>query len=316
MRMSSLLSPTLRPAGPLDENPCAAAVSSCARLHASLRLQRALGAKARIGHITPLAHPDWAEAEAALRDGADIDARILGGGSETILMNSCVRGHLDVVRWLLAHGADPEAVDARGWTALVCAVWEGRMEIVAALLAHGVDPRCLDAPLPGRNGETLLMQTCARGLTRMALWLLDRGGRLERKDARGLTALAHAVRGGRGEVIAGLLTRGADPNARDRGGRSIWLHALDRAADPALLDLFLDHGADPARIDSSGRVDTTVFEVVETGSLLDAALAQPKRAILRRRLLEQLTPAQRIAWLPRSCAAETAGTTRSWTRRA
>lgn len=50
------------------------------------------------------------------------------------------RGHLAVVQLLLEQGAEPNARDARDWTALHWALNGGSREIAALLIAYGADP--------------------------------------------------------------------------------------------------------------------------------------------------------------------------------
>lgn len=109
---------------------------------ATLRLQRELRAR----------QPDWKEAEAALRDGADRDTRMPDKNGIPLLASVSGAGRVDHVRWLLAHGANPNAVDESGWTALMYAVLCCHTKIVGPLLEAGTDPNALDDA-----GNTALM---------------------------------------------------------------------------------------------------------------------------------------------------------------
>jgi hypothetical protein len=67
--------------------------------------------------------------------------------SEAVLMGAVDFGHHDLVRWLLAHGADPNArsaVGSRG-TALHSAAWEGDLDMARLLVTAGADARARDA---------------------------------------------------------------------------------------------------------------------------------------------------------------------------
>ena len=102
--------------------------------------------------------PDWDEAAAALRAGADINASLPDSAGwdragKTLLIQAC-QGRSDAaVRWLLEHGANPNGAPPDGLTPLWCAIKSCNTETVRLLLAAGADP----------NGKT-------DGLTHL-LWL-------------------------------------------------------------------------------------------------------------------------------------------------
>ena len=111
---------------------------SAARVQARavIRLQRA---------FAPERHPDWKEARAAILAGAPVDTLIPSLEGVTTLILAARHNQIDEAEWLLNHGADPNAVDASGWT-----IWwhmalhyppnsEYRV-MIAMLLDHGADP--------------------------------------------------------------------------------------------------------------------------------------------------------------------------------
>jgi|GEM_PF-671084 len=72
-----------------------------------------------------------------LADGADIDARNEHG--MTALMRAASCGRIHMVRALLKHGADPNLSRNDKFTALVLAAFFGHEEIVKELVEHGAD---------------------------------------------------------------------------------------------------------------------------------------------------------------------------------
>ena len=60
---------------------------------------------------------------------------------ETSLYIASANGHLDVVRELLARGANIEAASNGGFTPLILASWLGHVDVVRALLAAGANKR-------------------------------------------------------------------------------------------------------------------------------------------------------------------------------
>jgi len=68
-------------------------------------------------------------------------------------------------------------------------------------------------------------------------YLLDVGAHIDDRDARGRTALMIAAEGGRAEIAALLLARGADPSLKDKAGK--------RAADLTALSSLRERLAAP-----------------------------------------------------------------------
>lgn len=108
--------------------------------------------------------------DALLEGGAQCDARNAFG--RTALMFASSYGYDDIVRDLLAHGADPNIVptDGEGWTALMGAAHNNRIQTVRLLLDGGADPALTDL-----NGMTALGIARASG-SRGAAQLLETVG--------------------------------------------------------------------------------------------------------------------------------------------
>ena len=85
----------------------------------------------------------------------------------------------------------------------------------------------IDSPLPRQNGETALMHAAAIGRLDVAVWLLDHGANPNARDRNGRTPLIHAIRGAyldsQSLERATLLTeRGADLDARNHADWTPW----------------------------------------------------------------------------------------------
>ena len=78
-------------------------------------------------------------------------------------MRASIQGHAEVIRSLQSKGADVNASNANGRTALILATAAGRPGAVAALLQSGADASAKD-----RNGTTALMLAEKLGRPRIA----------------------------------------------------------------------------------------------------------------------------------------------------
>jgi ankyrin repeat protein len=88
-------------------------------------------------------------AQGLLEEGADVNARDNDG--RTALMEACDAGFLDVVKLLLQKGAEVNAQDRYGWTALMEASYKGHLPVVTLLLEKKADVNAR-----GKAGETAL----------------------------------------------------------------------------------------------------------------------------------------------------------------
>lgn len=185
-------------------------------------------AKGRVEHVGLL-----------LDHGADIHYR-----SNSAILEAAKHGHVHVVEFLLTH--DPGLLAKECDNALQAAAVNGQAEMVTWLIDRGADPcraywrGILDGAAMGGH----------RGVLEV---LLGRDPTLiDLPDGRGKTALMGASGGGHPELVAWLLTRGADPTRRDdSGGRALDYATLRRhrsvvevllARDPSLAKLPGLHG--------------------------------------------------------------------------
>ena len=206
--------------------------------------------------------------ERLLNAGADPDAAQTSG--LTPLMTAVETGNVEVVRLLLARGADVNAATvATNNTALMWAVAGRHTDIVHRLIEHGAD---LDVSTA--KGFTLLMIAARNGDIEMARTLLAAGVDINAAGADGAHVLPYAIVIGQAEFARFLLEAGADPNARVSGVTALhaatghmmfWLaewsqkhgaasrgRGLAESERIPLVEALLARGADPnARITSS-----------------------------------------------------------------
>jgi ankyrin repeat protein len=136
--------------------------------------------------------------EALTRAGADPNLLSAGpGGEGTPLCAAACWGYVDVVRSLLAHGADPDRAEDELWTPLRWAAAHGHEAAVRVLLDAGADPD-LKAPI----GDAT-----RRGCIGVVKALLEHGADPDETDAEGQTALELAEWWSGKDVEAELVAR-------------------------------------------------------------------------------------------------------------
>jgi ankyrin repeat protein len=100
------------------------------------------------------------ELQRLLSSGADINARDRHG--QTALMLAAIEGHGDVVAWLVERGAALDHTAKYGLSALMLAVIGGHVGVVRRLISAGADVNLRGAGAPGFAGKTALDLAIAR----------------------------------------------------------------------------------------------------------------------------------------------------------
>ena len=129
-----------------------------------------------------------------LDDGADVNATNYIG--QTALMLAAANRHVDVVKLLLEHGADVNATDDIGRTALMLAVADQNIEVAKLLLEYDADVDATEI-----NGLTALIVVAGFGHAEIVKLLLEYGADVGVRDGTGQTALMKAVNYGHLEVV-------------------------------------------------------------------------------------------------------------------
>jgi ankyrin repeat protein len=146
---------------------------------------------------------------------------LLGPGPDAPVADAAARGDLEAVEALLAQGADVNAPQGDGMTALHWAARRGDVSMMETLLRAG-----------GKTGA----------LTRLGAY----------------TPLHLAAEVGWGEVTSLLLGAGADPSALTSTGVAP-LHVAAGARDPGVVASLMDAGADPDLPDAASHRTPLMF---------------------------------------------------------
>nr|XP_036670829.1 protein TANC2 isoform X4 [Drosophila suzukii] len=178
----------------------------------------------------------------------DLDVNGMEPSSGELALTAAARhGCVDVVGILLSRGAQIDARNRQGYSALWLAVKEGHWSVVEHLLQRGA---LLDEPL-GQTRKTPLMIAAEEGHLELVELLLARGSAREAQDHEGFTALSWACLRGHLAAAKTLIEHGCNRHHEDHNGRT----ALDLAAYQGAASLvlyILDQGGNLEHIDVHG----------------------------------------------------------------
>lgn len=164
--------------------------------------------------------------QAALDAGADIEARDSRGRSALLLATH--HNRIEAARRLIAAGADVNARDAISDSPFLYAGAEGRNEILTMILEAGADLASTN-----RYGGTALIPAAHHGHVKTVEILLDTDIAIDHVNRLGWTALLETVILGDGgaahtQILRLLVGAGADVNLPDHDGVTALEHARRR----------------------------------------------------------------------------------------
>ncbi|XP_069598172.1 protein phosphatase 1 regulatory subunit 12C isoform X1 [Ranitomeya imitator] len=256
---------------------------------------------------------DLLEAEDMLRGpaGAEvIDSTNTDGISA--LHQACIDENLEVVEFLVNHGANVNQADNEGWTPLHVAASCGYMEIAEYLLKHSANIAAVnsDGDVPLDIAEDDCMETLLRAeITKRGIdieaakreeeevmlqdarqWL--NAGNMEdiRHPKTGAGALHVAAAKGYVEIMRLLLQANSDPNVRDKDG---WtpLHAAAHWGVEEACRLLVENFCDMSALNNVGQrpcdvADEEIVSLLEELQKKQEDLRSEKEANLKRAVID------------------------------
>lgn len=150
-------------------------------------------------------------------------------------------GDREAVRKLLTSGADVNAAEADGMTALHWAVTRDDAELVDMLLHAGADVRATTR----LGGYTALLMAAKNGNSAIVEKLLSVGADVSGATTSGTTALMFAAASGQVTVVQKLIEAEARLNAQENSRGETALHFAAAFGRSDVIRLLIAHGADP-----------------------------------------------------------------------
>lgn len=213
---------------------------------------------------------DIESAQVLIEAGADIN--YVNGEGYSLLKSAAEDGNIELVKMLLAMGAKTET-QFRQETPLHRAVWSDELEIVRLLLAAGADPNAVDVdwatPLMNVQSVEVAQALVEAGANvhqndymhdvlqqqtdpDIVAYLLSVGAKLNPKPAPYGTVLKKAVEDYNLTTIQYLLEQGADVNIATSWGQTPLMEAAENSYVEGVR-LLLDAGAELEARDENGR---------------------------------------------------------------
>ena len=207
-----------------------------------------------------------------LRTGADVNAT--QGDGATALHWAAHRSDLAATDLLVRAGADVNRTNELGATPLWLASLNGDAAVAGALLAAGADPNRALA-----SGETPLMTAARSGSVQTVTLLIDHRADVNAAErVRGQTALMWAVDQRHAAIVRTLLTRGASVHARS----AVWQQLENTAGNTnSAGDFLMSHGGSTAILFAARQGDLeTAAALLDAGANVDDADAAGTSALV------------------------------------
>ncbi|XP_075300159.1 ankyrin repeat domain-containing protein 24 isoform X2 [Opisthocomus hoazin] len=180
---------------------------------------------------------------------------------------AAMRGNVDCLEAMLAHGVDAMTKDSSGYTALHLASKHGHPQCVSKLLQASCPVDVADG-----SGRTALHHAAVSGCISCSEILCDFKASLNVKDKDGSTPLIVAAKMSHSELCRYLLHRGAAVNCRDLQGRTALMLACENGSVET-VEVLVNAGARVAMVDSTGH-DAAHYSLATGNALIQHFLQE------------------------------------------
>lgn len=225
----------------------------------------------------PAETDDIPAAQKLLNEGANVNAQ--DKWQRTPLVIAVSNNHMDMVEFLLAHGANVNqpwcsqcwGVNGATPEAPICILcFAQNKEMTTLLLAHGADVRAYMGA-GSMDGTPLHYASQSGNKDLAALYIVDGADVNSKRSVRDDTPLFLAVQADSQDMTQFLIAHGADVNARNKFGRM----PIFNVRSGPMVELLVEHGADVNPKDIYRK--TPLMTVVETQERISSCNKQERR---------------------------------------
>ncbi|HNG94299.1 MAG TPA: ankyrin repeat domain-containing protein [Acidobacteriota bacterium] len=189
-----------------------------------------------------------------------------------VLLETVKQGDLNMVRLLIENGANVNATDSLGVTALMHAANMDRVDIASLLIEKGANVN-----VKTKSGWPILAGIAEKGpSTEIVRLLLEKGANVNEIAPQGATALLQNLRSNRQTmaVLQLMLDKGANVNAADIGGTTPLHRAAFHPNGEEFVKLLLDRNANPNLKNNAGQTPLTI--AIKSGNTKSADLLKAR----------------------------------------
>lgn len=173
-----------------------------------------------------------------LFENCDCDFNTADSDGNTPLMLTIKSGSKEATEYVLKHGANPNYINNLGFSPLHLAVRKNNIPLVRALLENDANINIVDA-----YNQVAIFDAVQENNAEMIDYLYENGAEINFANQNGHTPLMVAsFDKHRQEVLCELLRLGADVNAKDKIGRTAFMHAINNN-NGAMMDILLKAGS-------------------------------------------------------------------------